>query len=549
MRRHFLLSAALSLILLGCNSPVSQVQPQTGGILREALVGDPTTFNPALARQGASLTVARLLFVGLVAPPDDKGAVQPELASKWQMGEGGRVWRLTLRPGLIWSDGKPLTAADVVYSYGKVYLTQAASYGLDAGMRVSAPDPESVEFALSAPDARLLERLHLPVLPEHALAQTASPFETWGLDTDPATLPVNGPFRATAYAPGERLDLRANPAYWRSGEKQPYLAGVALTIAPDRATALALFRSGKLDDWLVAPDEYAPLSATQGSEVFTLVNGGPSVGGPLLVFNLNQGKRGKDALVDPAHARWFASRAFRRAVAFALDRRTMAEVAWLNTAKPADHPFDQEKAKALLAEAGLRPGSDGRLQDGTGNPVRFSLVVDGDSPPMVALAARVVADLEVLGIAVDLKPLPRNVLRNRLRATLAWEAALFDPALLGAAPLDREALWRSDSPWHLFNLAGSGLQGRTIAPWEERLDSLVAATHREGDTTAAQSELQALLSAEQPVIETVHPLAIAAVRPTVRGGMFNARGLAHYGRVFTNIWQVEKAPDAPANPS
>lgn len=542
--RRFLFSVFL--LLTACSTPVTPVAPGTGGVLQEVMVGDPTTFNPVTARRGSALTLVRLLFVGLVTPPDAQGKVLPELAEQWQASEGGRRWRLTLHPGLRWSDEKPLDTRDIIFSYGSIYLNPQSASGIDTRVQVRAIDDSTIEFELPLPDAHFLERLHLPILPEHAFVAGSSVFDAWGLSTDPTTLPTNGPFLCTDYRRGEHLDLVANRNYWRSNAQQPYLAGIRYGIVADRAEGIRRLRAGVADSWQVDPDEYAALTDGQATEGYRLHNGGPTPTAPLLAFNLNRGRDGEAALVEPTHSNWFNDLRFRQAIAFALDRKAMVESAYLNTAEVAPWPYDPQRARQLLSAAGLRPSSDGKLADARGNPVGFSLLVNSENRPAVALASRIATDLEVLGIEVTVEPLASTQIRNRLRSTLRWQAVLVDPTDLGAFPLDRESILRSTGPWHFFNLQQPGRPGTQVNPWEKNADELLNALHSSAagqSTQAAESRLNKLLDEQLPMIETVRPLGIAAVATTVRSGEFDTRASTYYGRVLWNIWAVQKPVD------
>lgn len=536
--RLFILVFALA--LAGCSGSPVKLPPQTGGTLVQALVGDPTTFNPAIARRGSSLEVTRLLFAGLLAPAAD-GQFQPELAQNFQVAEDGRRFRLSLRSGLLWSDGERLEAEDVVFTFKRVYQSEGSPIRLVTGLEVEAIDALTVEFRLPAADPGFVSYLSLPILPAHSFKDGENPAEAWGLDFDPTTLPVSGPFFCSTYVAGQKLVLTANPRYWRRPE-QPYLAQLYYTIVPDRAAARSRFESGTLDTYPLIPEDYAPLSDARSGGNFSLVSGGPRPEAVFLSFNLNLGRNGKAPLVDPIASAWFNSTTFRGAIAAALDRQAMVSAVWLNTAVAAEHPYDLEAAKASLKKAGFNLGEDGKLLDSRRNPVRFTLLTDADDPQILATARRAQGDLQALGIEVEVRPLPRLALRNRVLRTLDWQAVLTSLPDLGASPVESASVWRSDSPWHLFNLQSEAIKGRKASDWEVQLDETSAATAGEGQ--AGPDERKQIIKAQQPLIALVRPLLIVAVRNGIFERRVNAVETEYYGRVFGNIWEVQKAPAA-----
>lgn len=536
----------LVFLLVGCGGAPPTDKPIVGGRLSQALIGDPDTFNPVLARTSSSLEVTRLLFVGLVGPPDSTGKVQPELAERWQISDDGRRFVFTLRPGLVWSDGDPLDADDVVFTYNQVYFNARMPEGvrLDRGTppTIRALDARTVEFVLDQPDVEFLNRTE-PILPGHLLSvdskrEDGALLDVWGIGTDPTSLVGNGPFICTGYTPGKQLVLQSNSRYWR-GPDQPYVRTLDYTIAANRADALAQFRVGKLDAYRPAAAEYATLYAEQGSGNFTLVNSGPQPELTFLAFNLNRGRKDNEPLVDPVRSAWFNNTRFRQAVAYALDREAMVKATG-GVAQADTHPFDSARAMSLLEEAGFRRAAEG-LQDPAGNQVRFTLLASADSPTQRELAEIVRRDLEGLGIEVEVKALPLNTLRNRLRSTLRWEAVLASLEGATSNPLG-EAVWQSQAEWHLFNQQRPQLKGQEVSDWERELDGLLARARTERDPgrqQALEDQMTKIIETQMPLIPTVRPLAITAIRNRVRNFKLVATDSAVYGRALSNIWEVQ----------
>src|SRR5262249_13088509 len=149
----------------------------------------------------------------------------PSLAEKWESSPDGRVFTVTIRDGITWSDGIPFTAADVLFSLQANYDPKAASVLASAltingsPITAAAPDPRTVVFTYPAaygPGIGLLDNLYL--VPKHKLqaALDAGTFaKAWLASTPPSDLVSIGPFQLTRYEPGQRLVFDRNPRYWK----------------------------------------------------------------------------------------------------------------------------------------------------------------------------------------------------------------------------------------------------------------------------------------------------------------------------------------------
>ena len=174
------------------------------------------------------------------------GELEPWLATSWTSSSAdGRVWTLKLRPGVVFSDGAPFSAADVQFTFQALYDKQVASplasslLIADQPLDVRAIDDTTIVLTMPAPygpGLRLLDAL--PILPRHKLeaAFKAGTFrDAWGLSTPPADLAGLGPFVLKTYAPGERMIFARNPHYWRQDEKGAALPRLDEHRVADRA--------------------------------------------------------------------------------------------------------------------------------------------------------------------------------------------------------------------------------------------------------------------------------------------------------------------------
>jgi peptide/nickel transport system substrate-binding protein len=339
-----LLAAWIVLSLYGC-SP-SQFKTTAAQIPQLVLVTttDPKTFNAALNQ--TTPNIFGFTYEGLTALNGVTKKIEPALAESWEVSEDKLKYTFTMRQGLKWSDGKPLTADDVIFSFNDIYMNKNiptyAQDNLRIGVSKAFPkvrklDNRRVEFLLPEPFTPFLGLIaaEMEILPEHALRPSVEAkrsdgtpqfFSTWGIDTNPKDIVVNGPYTIDSYSPSERLVFRRNPYYWRKderGQQQPYIERVVWQIVENADTALMQFRSGGVDILEVGSGNFQLLKREEKRGNFSIQNAGPASGTNFITFNLNKGRRNGKPLVDPIKSRWFNNVAFRQAVAYALDRQSI----------------------------------------------------------------------------------------------------------------------------------------------------------------------------------------------------------------------------------
>jgi peptide/nickel transport system substrate-binding protein len=580
-RQWRLIGASLMLVsLIGVFTVLTinsnPVTPQSNSRIIDSVRADPQTFN--VATDMSFTDMFSFLYEGLVKENGLTGALEPALAESWQISEEGRRIVFALRPQLRWSDGQPLTADDVVFSYNQVYSNEALPIPARDNFRlgnqnalptVNKLDRFHVEFMLPEPFAPFLRATQAAILPRHALSSAVSQTKpdgtpalltTWGTDTDPSQIICNGPYQLEDYQPGERITFQRNPYYWRKDAQQrsqPYIDQVVWYITESFDTSFMQFRSGDLDSYSLAPQYFPLLKREESRGNFTIYNGGPSLGLTFLAFNLNQGQRNGKPLVDPIKSRWFNKVEFRQAVAHAIDRQTMLVNTFLGLgeiitssipnqspyyAPPQDgipsYDYNPEKARNLLLSAGFKYNDIGVLLDDQGNRVRFTLITDSGHKLREAMGAQIQRDLGQIGIQVDFQPLAFNALTNKLFNSLDWECHLIG-LFAGIEPHDNANIWLADGKSHLFNLTPQSNQepiyGRRIAEWEMKISQLYiqgAKTLDESQRKAIYHETQRLIAEYAPVIYLVKTFSLTAVRNRVGGIKHSALSK---GNTFWNI--------------
>ncbi len=583
--KHFwlpiILTSATALTLTSCNPANFKSADAQVPQLVSSILSDPKTFNYPLSQE--SPNVFPLTYEGLITQNPITAKVEPALAESWQISDDKLKIVFTLREGLKWSDGQPLTVDDVVFTYNDIYLNEAIPTDVRDGLRIGVSrklpsvrkvDERRVEFSVPEPFRPFLLSTGSPILPAHTLQESVKTKDQngrptfltkWGVDTPPSEIIVNGPYKIERYDTSQRVVFRRNPYYWRKdaqGNSQPYIERVIWEIVESTDTSLLQFRSGGLDTVGVSPDYFSLLKVQEKQGNFKIYNGGPTSSTSFVWFNLNKGKRDGKPLLDPVKSRWFNNVQFRQAVAYAIDRQTMINNTFRGLGLTQNSPisvqspyylspkeglkvydYNQQKAKDLLLKAGFKYNNN-QLVDSQGNRVRFSLLTNAGNKIREAMGSQIKQDLSKIGIQVDFTPLAWNTFTDKVSNSLDWEASLMG-LTGGLEPNDGANVWATEGGLHMFNQkpqAGQKpIQGWEVAPWEAEIGNLYIQAARELDEAkvkAIYAETQRITQENLPFIYLVNPYSMSAVRNRFEGIKFSALGGA-----FWNIEQIKVTED------
>jgi peptide/nickel transport system substrate-binding protein len=146
------------------------IQPVPGGIYNEGILGTLTNVNPIYATSEVDTSLSHLIFAGLLRYNSQDQLVDC-LASSWSVDSAGTVYTVKLKPGLTWQDGKPLTAADVVFTFDTIQNADADSplYSSWQGISIKAVNSTTVQFTLPNPLASFPYNLTVGIIPKHIL--------------------------------------------------------------------------------------------------------------------------------------------------------------------------------------------------------------------------------------------------------------------------------------------------------------------------------------------------------------------------------------------
>ncbi len=479
-----------------------------GGTLSDSAIGEgPKTFNPWNSKDNTSSQMADFMFDGLVTTDAYTGRVVPQMAKSVDIDETGTVYTVKLRKGLTWSDGKPITADDVVFTWGTIISegygnTSARDNALIDGEmpKVRALDKLTVEFKTPRPFAPFLRQLSQSIAPKHILEPVAAKghgaFNSfWGMTTKPEDFVTSGMFRLKRYIPAQRVEFVRNPDYYmvdKEGNTLPYLDKYIYYIVGDINNQVLQFESERIDLLSLSGSNVARFKELENLSDYKIYNLGPDTGTMFMTFNLNRRKNDNGQhYVDPIKQKWFNDKNFRKAVSLAIDRKNAVlnilrgvgaplytaeslSSIFLNEDLKDGEPKNIEKAKNLLKKSGFSWNDEGLLVDEKGNIVKFNLATNAGNTERESLGVMVKEDLEKLGMQVNFKPIEFNVLVGKISDSLDWEAVIIG---LTGSPLEPHSgrnVWSSTGALHMFDMRkGKDLETKAdLRHWEEELDEI-----------------------------------------------------------------------------
>ena len=393
--------------------PIASAQEEDDQVtLRVGLTQDWEVLNPTSGYTVAAYEVWNLHYATLTDKAADDFATIPGLAESWEEVEPGIEYVYTLREGLTWSDGEPLTAEDVAWN-----INTSRDQGWDnmvstvANIEATAEDERTVRLVSSVPDPKL-PTMDVYLVPQHI-------WEPIATDYDAATQYAaddgvgSGPFVMTEFTPGQSVVMEVNPSYWGwEGEEPPY-DQVIFRLFENPDAMVAALQQGEIDaaqgvpasswDALEADDAIEVVAGQQGGFDQIAINGGAAEGQP------------HPALLDIE---------VRRAIAHAIDRPAVIEDLYFGLASPLetispsadpkwmpeipeDDRFDYDPALAnqILDDAGyLDSDGDGvrEMPDGT-NPLVIRHAVNTDGDLAGSIGDLMVGWMEEIGIDVTLE--------------------------------------------------------------------------------------------------------------------------------------------------
>ena len=313
-----------------------------GGTITMATIEDPKGWNNHTAHETSTTRFTNRMHRGLVNLDHISGAIVPDLAKSWEISDDGLVITFHLREGILWSDGTPITADDVLFTYNDVVLNEDVDCNSRDGQLLpddtypvcEKVDDLTVTFTMSTVFRPALNSLSVNIMPKHILAEyvhklnPAVPVgtfnETWTLDMDLTELVGNGPWIVSGYQPNVSVTMTRNPYYYGydpAGVQLPYYDTVVNAVVTNSDVSMLKFRNGEIDVYALRPEDIAillPEGAQKGFQVMITEN--PGYGTTWFLINQDIGlAEGTDA----EKRELYGNVSFREAMAYCIDKETM----------------------------------------------------------------------------------------------------------------------------------------------------------------------------------------------------------------------------------
>ncbi|WP_169501797.1 ABC transporter substrate-binding protein [Kribbella catacumbae] len=408
--------ALVGLLTAGCggsSGASSQNKGNSGSVLRVGTTFTCNSINPFASTGTTCAMIFRYNYPFLVQYTGS-GAFEGDLATKWTTSGDKLNWTFDLRPGAKWSDGKPLTAADVAFTINTIVKFREGATASEASSvknvkSATAPTANQVVVTYQKPTANVLGRLlKMPVLPAHVWEKYATGDGMQLKQTpNPAPLVAGGPYRLGKYTKDQIALMEANPNWY--GEK-PKLSGFGLQFFTSPDAMVNALKNNQID--YAAP---LPITAAKPVEQagFT-VSRQPGFRFHDLIINQSPHQKAHPELRNAG---------VREAFELAVDRKKIIDVAYLGYATPGSSivppvtgdwynpavkpiTFDPAKAAKLLDEAGYRPGPDG-IRVAGGKPMSYEVIIPDVEGGEGERALQIVTE-DFKKIGVQLKPKPAD---------------------------------------------------------------------------------------------------------------------------------------------
>lgn len=533
-----------------------------GGSLTASTIGEgPKTFNPFNSKDNISSIMSEIMYDGLLTTHPVTGQPIPKLAKSFFISDDGKEYTINLRKGIKWSDGKPITADDVVFTWRDIIFAGLGNTSTRDSIIIDGKLPEvekiddyTVKFITPKPFSPFIRMLSTPIAPKHVFIRAVEKgpefFETFlSTNTNPKDFVISGAFKLKEYVPAQRVVYERNPNYYfinKNNEKLPYLDKLIYLIVGDLNNEVLKFEAKEIDTINLQGSKVARYKAMEANSDYTMHNLGPDTGTMYLAVNLNNRKNDKgDYYVSPKKQIWFQDVNFRRAIDLVVDRKNIVlniangigaplftaeslNSIFLNTdLKPYDK--NSEEARNLLKKSGFYWDKNGKLYDKFSNRVEFDMLTNAGNTEREAIGVMIKQDLEDLGMKVNFKPIEFNSLVNKLVNTLDWDAVIMGFTGSPIEPNGGKNVMMSDGTLHVYNMRLPKDKNSKRYDFEKRVDELFvngALVTKFEERKKYYDEYQKIIYDEKPFIYIYAPTRIVAIRnkfknifPTSLGGV------------------------------
>jgi len=339
---------------------LAQSDPKYGGTFVVASGTEPRHLNQNITTDSSTKLISNPIFSKLVGLKSDFSP-SPDLAKEWSVSEDGKTYTFKLHEGVMWHDGKPMTADDILFTFEKVLF---AHHNIGKTLApfvesIASPDANTVVFQLKSPND-----VFMTFVAGQSYIQPKHLYE----NTDIADNPVNmapigtGPFKFESWSKGQEVILVRNENYFQ--KDRPYVDRIVTRFIPEPSARIRALEAGEIDYVTYFDLPPAFVTSLQSNPDVEVVNKGHEAWGSIVELMPNHDKAP------------FNDVKVRQALTHALDRKFIvdkanyglskvatgpvsSDIAWAYNPDTAKYPYDPDKAGKLLDEAGYPKGSNG----------------------------------------------------------------------------------------------------------------------------------------------------------------------------------------------
>lgn len=476
----------------------------------------PKTLNPLYNTQANVEQVLYLIFSPLVNIKED-GSISANLAKSWVINENHTAVTVTLKDGLTWHDGLPLTSDDVIFTLNKIQTIADSPYkqAVENLQTIEKIDQSTFKIVYKQSFSGILQTLFFPVIPEHIYNVEAS--ESMHI------VPVgSGPYQYEGTTPLEAIHLVAYEGYFNG---KPHIEKIKVNLIPDEASSLYSFKQGLIDVVYTSETEWGKYTNNTSNTPVEMVS-------PIYEFmGLNFNKS------------LFQNERVRSALVYALNREDIVRLYYLGHAVITDTPispasylydktleikeYDKEKARLLLTQEGYQLDPNTGIMTKNGIPLSFTLMVNKENTDRVKVAKEMQRMYTEIGIDMQVDVVEKETYLSRLSAK-QYDAFLGGWQLSYA--LDLSFAFHSTSI----------LKGENYISYkDEQMDALLKEAFLATDDTISEAynKLQQYFATTNPYISLYFKKSVLMTQNTI-GGNIKPTPL----NVFANVeeWTLTK---------
>ncbi len=445
----------------------------------------------------------------------------PQLAESWEWSDDHKTLTFHLRENLVWSDGAPLTAEDVHWTWqAQIHpaVSWESAYMKEAIRDVEVVDPRTVRFHFTRVYAKqLLDVNEGLILPKHLWSQI--PFEKWRESGDwfKQHMVSAGPFKIASWSPEQEMVLVRNERHWE--KDRPYLDRVILRVVPDASSLITQFLNGEIDFIAqVSPNDAARIKANPDLSVVEFWSN--------LYVAIAWNPR-RPPFADPE---------VRRALTLAIDRQAIVDTllpggngrvgvspilqsVWAHDKTLEPWPYDPAEARRILAAKGWKDSDGDGILDRDGKKLSFELTSNAGNQMRTDGAVMVQQQLRKVGIEAKPRILEFNALVTDTRD------GDFDAAFMG---FSIDTSLDLSGNFHTKSIANGDNFFQYSNPEVDRLIDLAASKRDFADAEPELHQIERLIHRDQPVTFLWESKRLAAINKRVHGAQPNLQaGLFH----------------------